>query len=285
MLTEEHIKLAKGILKKQREGGDLSRWSFLSLKDTAITDEQEYVCVAGLNRVKQWKDEDKVLLFSFNGESPACGRGFAPYKGGELSKRWLEFLLGPQSPFPEVVKHIHNKDEIDEINAEGGFIFSPGYLEVGAGQLRGFLIASRYAQEQNDRAINWDLMVQHLKIDPLIAWVLSMSAAFTDGWIISTWSYSGHTVFYEPIGLYLPNLYKRHFPYDKILNEGHLSYCNSALYKMDNTNPAYVLYNNSWGANKDEMRDKVFLGVEAGLNVKQAEEKILAAINKVENEA
>jgi hypothetical protein len=282
VLTEENIKLAKETLAPLRgNNGNLSRWAFLSLKDNKIVENKDYICVAGLNNSRYWKDEDKVLLFSFNGEAPRNTRGFAPYGGGELSKRWLEFLLGPETPFPGVVKHIHNKDEIDEINETGGFIFSPGYLECGAGELRGFLIASRYAQEQYDRCVNWDLMVQHVKLDPIIAWMLSMCYLFAEGWIIMGISYAGHSVFYEPPGLWFPNLYKREFPYDVQVKAGSLSYCNNALYLMDiRRNPVYEAYNNSWASTPAKVKEMLYFNIDTGDNVKQAEEKVLAILNK-----
>jgi hypothetical protein len=259
VLTEENIKLATETLAPLRgNNGNLSRWAFLSLKDNKIVENKDYICVAGLNNSRYWKDEDKVLLFSFNGEAPRNTRGFAPYGGGELSK-----------------------DEIDEINETGGFIFSPGYLECGAGELRGFLIASRYAQEQYDRCVNWDLMVQHVKLDPIIAWMLSMCYFFAEGWIIKGISYSGHSVFYEPPGLWFPNLYKREFPYDVQIKAGTLEYCNNALYLMDiRRNPVYEAYNNSWASTPAKVKEMLYFNIDTGDNVKQAEEKVLAILNK-----
>lgn len=276
MLTEEHIKLAKETLESHRDGVDLSRWAFMSIKDTRIVEKTGYVCVAGLNRSIHWSRPDNILLFSFNGESPKNTRGYGEYVGGELSKKWLQFLLGPDTPFPDVVSFIHNKDEIDWINESGGFIFSPGYLEVGAGQLRGFLILSRYAQEQHSRCLNWSLMVEHLAMDPMVAFILSTTYTFAEGWLLSEVSYSGHSVFYEPPGLYAKNFYERKFPFDKKLSEGALIYCTDSLF--DKKGEAYQAYLNAWTFDSKTLLKALYFDIEIGDNAKQASEKLLKGI-------
>lgn len=282
MLDEEHIKAAKESLVTQRGmTNDLSRWSFLSVENKKADPPKGYVCVAGLKE-KNFEDPDKLLLFSFNGESPRDSRANGnAFKGGPVSRRWLEFLLGPETPFPGVVSHIVNKDEIDWINEEGGFIFDETYLDTIGGEMRGFLISSRYCQEFYTRARNWVSMVDDLKIDPLIAWIISMNFTFTEGWVINQAKYPDHAIAYEPYGLYLPNLYKRKFPFGVRLGDGGLGYCMSSLYQPKG--PLWDRYYNSYLYPEEEKDEKLWYGVGVGNNVKQAEEKILKALKELEN--
>lgn len=265
---------------KTSEGDSLTRWVFLDKETNKIVQSNSYVCVAGLSRSRYWTDNHAFGLV-YNGESPANSRAEGlPFKGGELSEKWLKFLLGPESPFPEAAACVVNKDDIEGINKDHGFIFD-GHMEVGSGQLRGLMIASRYAQEFNSRSKNWASMVDDLGIDPLIAWILSTGYVFGKGWIISNESQAGHTVFYEPFALYLPNLMKRQFPYDKPLKNGVLKECTSSLYESSFENPVYNAYHNGWGLKADERRDVLYYGVEPGDNAVEASKKILAGIEKV----
>ena len=273
MVSEEYLKAAQDELSKLRgayRGAELTRWAFIDFETREVKQSGNYVCVAGINNSKFWTDEKVGFAFAFNGESPKNSRADGcKLEGGPLSEKWLKFILGPESPFPDVLPHIDNIEDIEDINLNHGFIFGKDYLNVPAGQLRGFLIASRYAQEEHNRALNWSSLVE-LGVNPRIAWALTMNYSFGGGWLIKDERRAGHSVFYDSIGTYLPRLFKVKYLPDKPLKEVRvLSYCSDKL------------YTECGGTWTSAGSTKATLGVRIGMNVKEAEEEIIKNIEEL----
>lgn len=121
----------------------------------------------------------KYLAVAYNGESPKDqGSGgltglmscpSSTFEGGDVSKAWLKFLLDPTGIWKEVIPYIANADDLDDINYRTGFIFRDPH-ELPAEATFNFLIASRFAQEQNRKAIVWYDLVQK-GVNPRIAFI------------------------------------------------------------------------------------------------------------------
>lgn len=136
----------------------------------------------GFMKQVDWSLRDTdILCVSFNGESPAdkgpggiAGCGLEEnFKGGKLSRLWLDFIMDEKGPWADVIPHIANRHRKDEIN-NGCFVF--GDLPNLQNDLTySFLIASRFAQEQNRFAKRWYELVTEHNLDPKFAYIFTRS--------------------------------------------------------------------------------------------------------------
>src|SRR6478736_1702734 len=131
---------AEAKLKDLREKGThLTRYAFMDKKGKITKEDYGTYCTGPMRGLKNW-GEDEALLYCFNGEShPNSSAPVGLMEGGALSLKWLKFITSDLSPYREIAKACTNLDDLEKINAEGGFIIE-NYRELGAGAMLGFLI-------------------------------------------------------------------------------------------------------------------------------------------------
>lgn len=137
------------------------------------------VCTGDIqSRGKIWCESD-VFLLSYNGACPA-NKGSGGIEGGlygehhfsgdKVSLTWLKFMLDPVfSPWKMLFPFIHNINDVERINSDTGFIFTD-VPKIPASALFTFCMAARFAQENNNRAILFKLLVDE-GINPKIAYL------------------------------------------------------------------------------------------------------------------
>lgn len=211
---------AEATLKELRENGtNLTRYAFMNKKGKITKQDFGTICTGPMRGLRNW-GEDEALLYCFNGEShPNSSSPDGHLEGGALSLKWLKFITSELSPYREIAKACTNLDDLEKINAEGGFIIE-NYGELGGGAMLGFLIQTRFAQEQNQCAKQWSDLCD-LGIDPRVAYFMAAAFVFDRKYekvtmIDSMPNHGGITC--EPVYV-ARNWYHGYFPYDSKLGE------------------------------------------------------------------
>lgn len=148
----------------------------------------------------------------YNGETPADrgsggtrSLGYDPieFKGGKVSRAWLDFICDPNGYWKQVLPFIVNLDDLDLINESTGFIFETPHF-VPSEATFNFLIATRWPQEQNRRAVIWyDLVTKG--VDPAIAFIYA-NWYMADGRLQST---PHHTIGFSPPKIWAKDFFMR----------------------------------------------------------------------------
>lgn len=215
-ITPEHRKeIEKWMASARNRSGLMAYATFKINKGGLLVQtmhETHGACTGALRYSQQAWGEDGAdyLAVCFNGESPGnLGPGTIyrgqshDFIGGPISRAWLEFLTDPKGYWRDVLPFIVNLDDLETINMETGFIFA-NLREMPAEPSFNFLIATRWAQEQNKRAVVWyDLIGKG--IDPAIAFIAAHWYK-PDGSILSTPS---HTIAYSPPKTWAKKFFKR----------------------------------------------------------------------------
>lgn len=163
-------------------------WSFFDRNTVAV-------CTGVLRSSRNWFGKDNVFLLSYNKESPSdMGPGGLPpsnlankvFEGGEVSMAWLKFMLDEkESPWKNTLPFIANRANVEEINSRGGFIFE-NLPDAPASSTFSFLMATRFAQENNRRCLLWKKVVD-MGYNPRFAYIIAHAFMFQpDGKVMAS---------------------------------------------------------------------------------------------------
>lgn len=228
-----------------------------------------------------------VYAIPLSGETPKNKQeATSAFKGGPVSRRWAEFLLSETGPFRRVAAHSLTRD-IDDINERTGFIFEDT-SKLGAGELYGFSIGVRFAQEFYSRAKRWTQFVDE-GVDPAVAYMMSVYWAWTTSkgdesdeeppMVVSRTALAGHTILYtQPVFVAKPWVTGT-YPKDTLAcGKGFCYFENIAM--GIHSHPLWKL---AYNAYRQEVKDQLFCGVKAGMSISEVNDCIMAEVNREAN--
>lgn len=214
--AEDRINIEERLAWRRLKGRGLTRGGWYSPEKKKEIESFGTYCTGPIKSSGYWGRDDLTFFYCFNGEAPALSSDpNSELKGGALSLKWLKYMVGELSPCPGVVAKIENLDDLERINAEGGFIISD-YKNLNAGELCFFLITQRFCQEQNDRGEQWEFFVEE-GIDPRIAFVMAHSFKWTPAQKVHFNGSASHSGFHD-----LPQWWAKNYYEGKWRGNSHL---------------------------------------------------------------